>query len=237
MHTRYAPVRHSCAFRVATSGLTVRLACIKPAASVHPEPGSNSPSYLISFFFCLSVPASSFLHLFYMNRLKLSRNNLSYLLHPSIHSKNKFPSFPLSPLRDLCAFSLTAPFVRCAKRDCKNTLFTHRRNTCHKNILKNFFPAVFQRITLLNRVKIGVKQHVFPPFLDILGSPRTALFGVFRNERTQKDYSDTIRTSSTPKSTGTHDSSSLRTTVLPDPPYHFIYIVGTDCCRLVRGLK
>ena len=23
--------------------LTVRLACIKPAASVHPEPGSNSP--------------------------------------------------------------------------------------------------------------------------------------------------------------------------------------------------
>ena len=43
LHTRYAPVRHSCTFRIATSGLTVRLACIKPAASVHPEPGSNSP--------------------------------------------------------------------------------------------------------------------------------------------------------------------------------------------------
>ena len=26
-----------------------RLACIKPAASVHPEPGSNSPSYFIFF--------------------------------------------------------------------------------------------------------------------------------------------------------------------------------------------
>ena len=25
--------------------LTVRLACIRPAASVHPEPGSNSPLY------------------------------------------------------------------------------------------------------------------------------------------------------------------------------------------------
>ena len=26
--------------------LTVRLACVKPAASVRPEPGSNSPSYI-----------------------------------------------------------------------------------------------------------------------------------------------------------------------------------------------
>jgi hypothetical protein len=25
----------------------VRLACIKPAASVHPEPGSNSPLYIL----------------------------------------------------------------------------------------------------------------------------------------------------------------------------------------------
>ena len=63
LHTRYAPVRHSCALRIATSGLTVRLACIKPAASVHPEPGSNSPSYLISSLF-LSVPTSSLANLF-----------------------------------------------------------------------------------------------------------------------------------------------------------------------------
>ena len=35
--------------------VTVRLACIRPAASVHPEPGSNSPLYLVSSFF-LSVP-------------------------------------------------------------------------------------------------------------------------------------------------------------------------------------
>ena len=34
--TRYSPVRHSC---IATS---VRLACVKPAASVRSEPGSNS---------------------------------------------------------------------------------------------------------------------------------------------------------------------------------------------------
>ena len=34
-----------------------RLACVKPAASVHPEPGSNSPllKYITFFFFSLSV--------------------------------------------------------------------------------------------------------------------------------------------------------------------------------------
>ena len=45
LHTRYAPVRHSSATIAST--VTVRLACIKPAASVHPEPGSNSPFYLM----------------------------------------------------------------------------------------------------------------------------------------------------------------------------------------------
>ena len=34
--------------------VTVRLACIRPAASVHPEPGSNSPLYIALFLF-LSV--------------------------------------------------------------------------------------------------------------------------------------------------------------------------------------
>ena len=39
--TCYSPVRHSCT--QASLGLSVRLACVKHAASVHPEPGSNSP--------------------------------------------------------------------------------------------------------------------------------------------------------------------------------------------------
>ena len=42
MHTRYAPVRHS---HSPEGPFTVRLACIRPAASVHPEPGSNSSLY------------------------------------------------------------------------------------------------------------------------------------------------------------------------------------------------
>ena len=70
LHTRYAPVRHS---RPPEGGLTVRLACIRPAASVHPEPGSNSSLYycLASLFYSESrVPppahpcAAMFLHRF-----------------------------------------------------------------------------------------------------------------------------------------------------------------------------
>ncbi len=45
LHTRYAPVRRSQSPKTSTP----RLACVKPAASVHPEPGSNSSSYILIF--------------------------------------------------------------------------------------------------------------------------------------------------------------------------------------------
>ena len=51
LHTRCAPVRHS---HAPEGALTVRLACIRPAASVHPEPGSNS-----SLYYCCSQILSS----------------------------------------------------------------------------------------------------------------------------------------------------------------------------------
>ena len=44
-HTRYAPVRRSPP-GIATRAAP-RLACVRPAASVHPEPGSNSSLYSI----------------------------------------------------------------------------------------------------------------------------------------------------------------------------------------------
>jgi hypothetical protein len=68
--------------------VTVQLACIKPAASVHPEPGSNSPLYIISFalsglisFFCV-CPELCYL---------LLKDLAGYLLLISICSKNFFP--------------------------------------------------------------------------------------------------------------------------------------------------
>ena len=40
--TRYSPVRHFPQFRASSSLILVRLECVMHAASVHPEPGSNS---------------------------------------------------------------------------------------------------------------------------------------------------------------------------------------------------
>ncbi len=58
MHTRYAPVRRSPPESIATLRAAPRLACIKPAASVHPEPGSNSSLYYIFYFeFLCSRPS------------------------------------------------------------------------------------------------------------------------------------------------------------------------------------
>src|SRR5690606_34956370 len=41
--------------RAPLSRRTVRLACVRHAASVHPEPGSNSPYWLPSSRFCLHI--------------------------------------------------------------------------------------------------------------------------------------------------------------------------------------
>ena len=43
LHTRYAPVRRSPSTGIATRHAAPRLACVRPAASVYPAPGSNSP--------------------------------------------------------------------------------------------------------------------------------------------------------------------------------------------------
>ena len=44
-------VTHPSATRQRPEGpVTVRLACVKPPASVHPEPGSNSPLYIMFIF-------------------------------------------------------------------------------------------------------------------------------------------------------------------------------------------
>ena len=44
--TCYAPLRRSPPCSIATPRAAPRLACVKPAASVHPEPGSNSSLYI-----------------------------------------------------------------------------------------------------------------------------------------------------------------------------------------------
>ena len=55
LHTCYSPVRRSPADGIATIPDAPRLACVKPVASVHPEPGSNSSLLFISFYFLQNI--------------------------------------------------------------------------------------------------------------------------------------------------------------------------------------
>ena len=55
LHTRYSPVRRSPSAEASFSHAAPRLACVRPVASVHPEPGSNSSLYIAVynlFFSC-----------------------------------------------------------------------------------------------------------------------------------------------------------------------------------------
>ena len=45
LDTRYSPVRRSPSVKASFDNAAPRLACVKPVASVHPEPGSNSSLY------------------------------------------------------------------------------------------------------------------------------------------------------------------------------------------------
>ena len=53
LDTRYSPVRRSPSQVASHLHAAPRLACVKPVASVHPEPGSNSTLYIIDFLFFL----------------------------------------------------------------------------------------------------------------------------------------------------------------------------------------
>ena len=50
LDTRYSPVRRSPSAVASNSHAAPRLACVKPVASVHPEPGSNSSLYNVCIF-------------------------------------------------------------------------------------------------------------------------------------------------------------------------------------------
>ena len=54
-HTRYSPVRRSPPIEASFNCDAPRLACVRPVASVHPEPGSNSSLYYFIFLVFYSI--------------------------------------------------------------------------------------------------------------------------------------------------------------------------------------
>ena len=71
LSTRYSPVRHSHAQSLGFMHMLVRLACVRHAASVHPEPGSNS--HVVP---CRPIPLSS---------LCSAAGLASFLVYPLVH--------------------------------------------------------------------------------------------------------------------------------------------------------
>ena len=78
--TCYSPVRHC--MSAPKGGLTVRLACVRHAASVHPEPGSNSPFEMEE----LDIQASSS-----VSSCKKRRGNLSQFKTSVWHARWDLP--------------------------------------------------------------------------------------------------------------------------------------------------
>ena len=72
LDTRYAPVRRSPSIKASFDHAAPRLACVKPVASVHPEPGSNSSLYI--FFFTFFIPRKEATEAFILTLIKLKSN-------------------------------------------------------------------------------------------------------------------------------------------------------------------
>ena len=108
LHTCYSPVRRSPAEKASFLPAAPRLACVKPAASVHPEPGSNSPLFIVfSIFSCSSrCPA-------YSGCLTWSgfRRSLSFSRLPLLSSERA--SAPLACCRTMSLFSCAHRSRRC----------------------------------------------------------------------------------------------------------------------------
>ena len=130
-------VAHPCATLKAPEGaLPVRLACIRPAASVHPEPGSNS-----SLYYCL---ASVF------------TLNLGFRLD----TRPWFPKGPLSSRRSrgagvLCwpqtfkelsiSFSILPNSIFQAEMDCKvTTIFCNSNQKFQLFLIKHFILLIIK---------------------------------------------------------------------------------------------
>ena len=115
-----------------------QLACIKPAASVHPEPGSNSPYFLsctsswsssslafVKLFFPLLLSSPQFTSLLFFLSL------FSLLFHPTL---SNLPPYPLSTPPSLSSIYLFPLFW-----DCKIIYFFSLHQIFFIFFKKNFF--------------------------------------------------------------------------------------------------
>ena len=141
LHTRYSPVRRSSAG--ASSPVTPRLACVRPVASVHPEPGSNSSLYLyfLDLFSCLRSSSP---------RPRKAGLTVAVFL----------PCFGCL-LYPVCQRTLSSPLpsASTAERDCKGNAFSFLRKRSGNYFFK---PSPGPPDDGRSRPKSGCKGKAFP---------------------------------------------------------------------------
>ena len=153
LHTRYAPVRRSPP-GIATCDAP-RLACVRPAASVHPEPGSNSPLYKM---FCSKSLALISKVLFEITLLRewkklLAAQILQRTLFKYIAIKNNFFLFAGSVL---AAFPVVPTADFSAESGAKISHLFETTKSFRKifsEIFRTFFLIVSNRISYSKRVQ------------------------------------------------------------------------------------
>ncbi|MBP5400665.1 MAG: hypothetical protein J6Y35_03450, partial [Bacteroidales bacterium] len=120
------------------------------------------------------------------NRLKLSRNNLSFVCYISFHSLKELARFPLASPALAVAHPLPlAPSFRRAKRDCKNTPFILLRNTCRKKYSFFFLQLHINELHVETSGKSVEKHPKTAPFRGFL-RPQKGLFSEFFGKITAK---------------------------------------------------
>ena len=123
-----------------------------------------------------------------MIRLKLSRNNLSFVCYISFHSLKELARLPFASYALALAHPLPpAPFFRRAKRDCKNTPFLLRDNTTNQLFWKNFLLAVYQCVTYLFG-RIFTQKRPFPGAFSADPDPVTLHFSEFFGDEGRKTF-------------------------------------------------
>ena len=113
LHTRYSPVRRSPSVSASWHHVAPRLACVRPVASVHPEPGSNSSLYdffyffpqpagswrrllLVSYYFFLSIAISSRIACFFHSKTDCKSKGFILILQKNPSFFHCCPSLPKS---------------------------------------------------------------------------------------------------------------------------------------------
>ena len=130
LHTCYSPVRRSPSKSIATFHAAPRLACVKPVASVHPEPGSNSSL----FIYCLFLFS------------KKSDKTSSIFVLPSQYIQVFSCSFTLKELTWACALVLLCLLQLCQCPFCLSRLFCRRKTLQRYNLFysrQNFYQLFF----------------------------------------------------------------------------------------------